>query len=58
MANAVQAVAHTVTNSIIDMLLDRSGFDDWWDSIDTDIQDEIRDSIASHILDGLDEAAA
>lgn len=30
---------------IINALLDRKGFDDWWSSIDRDIQQEIIDDI-------------
>jgi hypothetical protein len=34
---------------IIAMLSERNGFDDWWDSIDTYIQEDIVESIA-HII--------
>lgn len=33
------------TDKIIAELSDRGGFDGWWDSIDSDIQDEIKNDL-------------
>ncbi len=54
LGQAKQTIAHSVTNNILDMLMDRAAFDEWWDDIDPDIQDEIRDSVADLVVNGLD----
>lgn len=37
---------HCDAVDIIDMLLDRQGFDAWWYDIEPETQEEIRDEIA------------
>lgn len=39
----------TPANAIIADLYGRSGFDAWWEEIPPDVQQEIREEIASHV---------
>lgn len=46
-----------IVEGIFDCLYERKGFDSWWDDIDVDIQDEIREdlySVTKNILDNPD----
>jgi len=41
--------ATEAADAVLDELDKRSGFDYWWDDIDSDIQNEIRDTLAKRI---------
>lgn len=41
--------AEEASNAVIHNLQDRKGFDGWWLGIDSDIQDEIQQSLADEI---------
>jgi len=36
-----------IVDEIIDVLSDRSGFDDWWKNIDVDNQNEIKEMLVN-----------
>lgn len=38
-----------VVESIIDLLSNKSGFDDWWYSIDEETQHEIKEELANEL---------
>lgn len=38
-----------ITNAIINELCDRCGFDNWWDDLDRDIRQEIREKLTDII---------
>jgi hypothetical protein len=44
-SNRSKALADRILFRVIDDFRDRSGFDDWWGNIDTDIQNEILNSL-------------
>jgi len=46
--------AEDAADAVIDELNARSGFDYWWDDIDRDIQDEIRETLAERIEENYD----
>ena len=45
-----EKLAYVIVDNILQELLGRSGFDDWWDDIDYDIQDEIMNELAKIIV--------
>lgn len=51
-------LAENVIHNIFDDLTDRSGFGGWWDSIDQDIQDEIRETLTNIVLEELKRDAS
>lgn len=42
--------ARRVVRSVMSVLYDRSGFDDWWDGIDEDDQKEIKAEIVAEVM--------
>lgn len=42
-------ISDKVTYLVIDTLNRRGGFDSWWDSIDAEIRDEIREELSQAI---------
>ena len=44
-----------ITNKIITALSNRGGFDGWWDEIDKETRDEIKDEISQIIEKNLDK---
>lgn len=47
-------VACEIVDKMLNELYDRTGFSDWWDSIDVDVQQEIEDSLVSIVENILD----
>ena len=46
----IHAVARLAVAFIVDEIRDRCGLDSAWDEIDADIQEEIREAMAEHIV--------
>lgn len=47
--------AYLLVNNLLSELNDRSGFDNWWDDLDTNIKLEIKEELANIILKFYDE---
>lgn len=41
--------ADRIRDAVLDMLNDRKGFDDWWDSLDPEIREELRTEMSETI---------
>lgn len=41
----MDSLAQKIVKAILDELNDRKGFDWWWDELDADIRNEIRDEL-------------
>ena len=50
-----EMIAQDIWHAIYKNLSDRSGFDHWWDNIDSDTQEEIRGTLEAKITKILDE---
>ena len=44
-----------LSQTIIDTLCERKGFDNWWYDLDDDIQEEILEQIQENIAEWMDE---
>lgn len=53
MTSNTEAVAAKIVKAVITDLSDRSGFDHWWDDIDSGIRAEIRRELKRKVLDVL-----
>lgn len=51
------SVASDLAHKIIDEMMDRSGFDNWWGEFDEDIRGEIIDEITTLIREAMPETA-
>ena len=50
MSNETKGNVEPVIADIIGALDDRKGFDDWWDELDEDIQDDIKDELVEIVV--------
>jgi len=46
-----ESIFTEIVSKIIGELYDRQGFDDWWDSVDTDVQSEIIGDLRKIVAD-------
>ena len=48
------SIANDIVTTVLNDLENRSGFDHWWDDVDEEIQDEVRQVLAAKVQQVLD----